>query len=109
EPAPESKPKRAGPEPDHILLAHVLIAFRGTGTNATRTREDAEKLAGQVLAKAKKGEDFNKLIRDFSDDAGEGVYGLAKSRVNPVRPEYDRNAMVPAFGDVGFNLDVGEI
>ena len=105
EPKPEPKPER--PEPDHILVAHVLIAFQGTGTKATRSRAAAEKLAGEVLAKAKKGDDFNKLIRDFSDDSGEGVYGLANHRVSPVDPEYERRKMVPAFGDVGFKLEVG--
>ena len=109
EPKPETSPKPAGPEPDHILVAHVLIAFQGTGTKATRTRAAAEKLAGEVLAKAKKGDDFNKLIRDFSDDSGEGVYGLANHRVSPVDPEYERRKMVPAFGDIGFKLEVGGI
>ena len=103
------KPKRSGPEPDHILIAHVLISFQGAGTKATRTQAAAEKLAGEILAKAKKGDDFNKLIRDFSDDPGEGVYGLANFKVNPVSPEYERKGMVPAFGDVGFSLEVGEV
>jgi hypothetical protein len=103
------KPKRTGPEPDHILIAHVLISFQGTRTKATRTQAAAEKLAGEILAKAKKGEDFNKLIRDYSDDPGEGVYGLANFKVNPVSPEFERKAMVPAFGDVGFSLEVGEV
>ena len=109
EPKPETSPKPAGPEPDHILVAHVLIAFQGTGTKATRSRAAAEKLAGEVLAKARKGDDFNKLIRDFSDDSGEGVYGLANHRVSPVDPEYERRKMVPAFGDVGFDLEPGEV
>jgi hypothetical protein len=115
EPQPEAKPetkaevKPAGPEPEHILVAHVLIAFQGTGTKATRSRAAAEKLAGEVLAKAKKGDDFNKLIRDFSDDEGDGVYGLANHRVNPVGSEYERKKMVPAFGNVGFKLEVGGV
>jgi hypothetical protein len=109
DPKPEVRPKRQGPEPDHILIAHVLIAFQGTGTKATRTKEAAEKLAADVLARAKKGEDFDKLIRQFSDDTGGGIYGLANFRVNPVAPEYERKGMVPAFGDVGFDLEVGEI
>ena len=100
---------RTGPEPDRILIAHVLIAFQGTGTKATRPQVAAEKLAGDILARAKKGEDFNKLIRDFSDDPGEGVYAMANHRVSPVAPEYERRGMVPAFGDVGFSLEVGEV
>ena len=106
---PEARPKRQGPEPEHILVAHVLIAFQGTGTKATRTQAAAERLAADVLAKARKGEDFNKLIRDFSDDQGDGVYGLANHRVNPVGDEQERRRMVAAFGDVGFELEVGEV
>ncbi len=106
---PAAKPKREGPEPDHIMVAHVLISFQGTRTKATRSQYEAEKLAGDVLAKARKGDDFNKLIRDYSDDPGEGVYGLANFKINPVTPEYPRDGMVAAFGDVGFGLDVGEI
>ena len=101
--------KLADPESPRILVAHVLISFAGTRTKATRSQAAAEKLAYEVLARARKGEDFNKLIRDLSDDEGEGVYGLANHRVSPVDNEYERRKMVPAFGDVGFKLEVGAI
>ena len=111
EPQPERPPvtKRSGPEPEHILVAHVLIAFQGTGTKATRPQAAAEKLAADVLAKARKGDDFNKLMRDFSDDSGDGVYGLANHKVNPVGDEHERRRMVTGFGDIGFQLEVGEV
>jgi parvulin-like peptidyl-prolyl isomerase len=97
------------PEPQHIQVAHVLISFAGAGTDATRTKGDAEKLAGDVLARANKGEDFHKLIKELSDDPGEGVYGLSNFKVRPDRGEYERQGMVPAFGDVGFKLAVGAV
>lgn len=114
EPRSESKPdlmpaRLADPEPQHILVAHVLISFAGTRTKATRTKEAAERLATEVLVRARKGEDFNKLIKDLSDDEGEGVYGMSNHRVNPAANEYERSGMVPAFGDVGFKLEVGTI
>ena len=93
-------------EPDRIQVAHVLISFAGAGTEATRSKADAEKLANDVLARAKKGEDFHKLIKELSDDPGEGVYGMANFKVKPDRGEYERGGMVPAFGDVGFKLAV---
>jgi parvulin-like peptidyl-prolyl isomerase len=96
-------------EPEHIQVAHILISFTGCGTEATRSKADAEKLANEVLARAKKGEDFHKLIKDLSDDPGEGVYGMANHKVRPERGEYERGGMVPAFGDVGFKLAVGAI
>jgi peptidyl-prolyl cis-trans isomerase C len=97
------------PEPQHIQVAHVLIAFAGTGTEATRPKAEAEKLANDVLARAKKGEDFNKLAAELSDDTGGGVYGMANLGVKPAGGEYARNQMVAAFGDVGFKLEVGGI
>src|SRR5438128_130124 len=97
---PELLPaKLADPEPDHILVAHVLISFAGTNTKATRTQAAAEKLAYDVLVRARKGEDFNKLMKDLSNDEGEGVYGMANTRVSPVGEEVERKRMVPAFGD----------
>ena len=106
---PEPPPPRSGPEPEHILVAHVLVAFQGTGTKATRTQGVAEKLATDVLARAKKGEDFHKLIKELSDDSGDGVYGMVNLRVKPNAGEYPRQGMVAAFGDVGFTLEVGGI
>ena len=96
-------------EPDHIQVAHILISFAGAGTEATRSKGDAEKLAGDILARAKKGEDFHQLIKDLSDDPGEGVYGMSNVGVDPAGGEYPRKGMVPAFGDVGFKLAVGGI
>jgi len=96
-------------EPDHIQVAHVLISFAGAGTEATRSKADAEKLANDVLARAKKGEDFHKLIKELSDDSGDGVYGMANVKAKPNPGEYPRQGMVAAFGDVGFKLEVGGI
>jgi foldase protein PrsA len=97
------------PEPQHIQVAHVLISFAGAGTEATRSKADAEKLANDVLARANKGEDFHKLIKELSDDPGEGIYGMSNFKVRPERGEYERQGMVPAFGDVGFKLAVNGV
>ena len=96
-------------EPGHIQVAHILISFGGAGTEAVRSKADAEKLANDVLARAMKGEDFHKLIKELSDDSGEGIYGMANLKVNPAQGEYPRQGMVAAFGDVGFKLEVGGI
>lgn len=122
EPQPEPKPQPkteakpamtnvpAKPEPEHITVAHVLISFAGAGTEARRTKADAEKLANDVLARAKKGEDFDKMMKDLSDDTGGGVYMMSNTGVRPTSPdEFPRKNMVGAFGDVGFKLDVGGI
>ena len=51
-------------------------------------------------------------IRDSAntDDAFPGRYGMANRGVTPAGGnEYARDGMVPAFGNVGFKLAVGEI
>jgi len=106
---PEPKPAPKA-EPEHITVAHVLISFAGAGTEAKRSKADAEKLANDVLARARKGEDFDKLMKDLSDDPGGGAYMMSNTGVRPTSgDEYPRNKMVAAFGDVGFKLEVGAI
>jgi len=109
-PKPEPKPEAPFVEPEHITVAHVLISFAGTRTEAKRSKAEAQNLAADVLARAKKGEDFDKLMKDLSDDPGGGVYMMSNRGVRKVNPdEFNRDDMVAAFGDVGFRLGVGGI
>ncbi len=157
-------------EPDRVLLQHVLLSFRETPVEAPRTREEAETLAQQVLARARAGEDFSALVRAYSDDApteddpspglflvlnhgakdaeefgrtisqlnerAEQHYHQLEKRIEAgelavdaaeremeafidglraesddarARAGFPRAALVPAFGDVGFLLQPGEI
>lgn len=101
----------AAPAADHIKLQHILIAFAGKvpGKNITRTEAEARQLAEEILARAKGGEDFDSLVRTYTDDAHPGIYGLSNSGVAPSPGEFSRDRMVPAFGEVGFSLAPGEI
>ncbi len=99
-------------EPEHIIVQHILIGIAGTGTKAQRTADEAKKLAHEVLERAKKGEDFDALVKQFTDDSPPGIYAMANigvaTRTTAPR-EFERKRMVAAFGDVGFKLAVGEI
>ena len=113
EPKPAAAPTPAASgtkEPDHITIQHVLIGFSGSvpGKNITRTQDEAKKLAEEILARAKKGENFDELVKTYTDDAAPGIYSMANFGVAPANGEYARNRMVPAFGDAGFPLQVGE-
>ena len=123
-PAPAAHPAPAQPkatmtpastpatkEPDHITIQHVLIGFTGSvpGKNITRTQEEAKKLAEEVLARAKKGEDFDALVKQYTDDSAPGIYSMSNDGVAPIQGEFARGRMVKAFGDAGFPLQVGEI
>jgi PPIC-type PPIASE domain len=111
-PAEAAAPAPApAPAAGHIKLQHILIAFAGKvpGKNITRTQDEARALAAQVLERAKKGEDFDALVKTYTDDRAPGIYSLANTGVTPSGDEFARNRMVPAFGDVGFSLAPGEI
>jgi peptidyl-prolyl cis-trans isomerase C len=103
---------------EHIAVQHILIGFKDAigfqgqapPKAAPRTQEDARKLAYDLLSRAKAGEDFDKLVVEFTDDSPPGIYSLANNGVAPAsQNEYPRNQMVAAFGDVGFGLKLGEI
>jgi parvulin-like peptidyl-prolyl isomerase len=98
-------------EPQHVRLQHILIGFKGTvpGKDITRSQEEAQELAAQLLDRAKKGEDFDALVKKYTDDQYPGVYALANRMVTPGEGEFSRDRMIPAFGDVGFPLQIGEI
>jgi len=102
---------------DHIQVQHILIGFNdavGFQGNpppkaAARTQDQAKTLAYDLLNQAKSGADFDKLVADNTDDSPPGIYGMSNTGVDPAQGEYPREGMVPAFGNVGFALKVGEI
>src|SRR5262245_58410917 len=114
EPKPVTAPTpaaEASKQPDHITIQHVLIGFAGSvpGKTITRTQDEAKALAEDILARAKKGENFDELVKKYTDDSAPGIYSMANNGVAPAAGEYPRSRMVPAFGNAGFPLQVGEI
>lgn len=93
----------ADAEPTRIAAQHVLIGYKGTkvGT-ATRTKEEARKLAEEVRKKALAGEDFAKLAQEHSDDPA------SKERLGSVGT-FTRDGMTKPFSDAAFALKVNEI
>jgi hypothetical protein len=83
-------------EPDRVTVQHILIAFKGSipKEDVTRTRPEAELLAKEVFERAKKGEDFDALVKEYTDDEYPGIYKMSK---------------VKAFGDASFKLEVNDI
>ncbi|MDA0667388.1 MAG: peptidylprolyl isomerase [Planctomycetota bacterium] len=75
-------------EPDCIEIQHVLVSFKETPVAADRTREEAEALAAQLLERAKGGDDFTAMVREFSDDPvheedpSPGVYKMINTGVD---------------------------
>lgn len=100
-------------EPNYITVQHILIGFTGSipGKPISRTKAEAQARAEEILAKATAGEDFDTLVKEYTDDSHPGIYKLANHGMpaDPQEKVYPRGGMVAAFGDVGFTLDAGEI
>jgi hypothetical protein len=102
--------KIANGEPAVITVKHVLVAFEGAQrSEQKRTRAEAEKIAFEVINRAKSGEDFDKIMKEISNDPGEGTYTLVNTGIAANPGEFERSGMVAAFGDVGFRILVGEV
>jgi len=85
-----------------VTLQHVLVAFVGAkrGSESGRTEEQARALTVELLARARAGEDFTAMMKQYSGDDGPGIYTLTQD---------DREDYAEHFADVGFRLQVGEI
>lgn len=100
-------------EPDRVTVQHILIAFKGSipTESVTRTQAEADSLAHEIFERAQKGEDFDALVKEYTDDQYPGIYKMSNIDIPPDKDkkEYSRSRMVKAFGDVSFSLSVGEI
>ncbi len=91
-------------------MQHVLVSFAGKlpGTMVRRSEEEARQLAIDILERAESGEEFDVLVKEYTDDSYPGIYGMANQGVVPQgENEYRREDMVPGFGDVAFALAPG--
>lgn len=100
-------------EPDQVTVQHILIAFKGSipKESVKRTRFEAEMLVKEIFKRAKRGDDFDKLVKNFTDDQYPGIYKMSNFDIEPDedKSEYSRSRMVKAFGDVSFKIPVGGI
>jgi parvulin-like peptidyl-prolyl isomerase len=80
-------------------VRHILMMTQGKSDSAKaviRAKMEA------LLARAKKGEDFAKLAKQYSEDPGSKNNGGLYEKV-------ERGAMVPAFDALAFSLPVGAL
>lgn len=93
----------AAADAEMMEASHVLIAFKGAmRSEATRSKEEAQKLAEQVASQAKAGKSFADLAKQYSDDKGSAAKGGSLGRF-PVK------RMVKQFSDAVSALKPGEI
>jgi len=102
-----------GPEPQRITVDHILIGVKSARfPPGKRTQAEARNTAYELLQKLKAGADWSALKAANSEDPPPGgPYSLANRGVAAAGPprEWPRDGMVPAFGNVGFTLEVGAI
>ncbi|MDH3758222.1 MAG: peptidylprolyl isomerase [Gammaproteobacteria bacterium] len=86
--------------PERVRVRHILLTWKPLGTQDDRAA--IHKQMEPILERVRNGEDFAKLATQFSDDYATknsgGDTGL-----------FTRGTMVPAFEDVAFALEPGEI
>jgi NIMA-interacting peptidyl-prolyl cis-trans isomerase 1 len=102
--APETPEMLADPK-RKIAARHVLIQWMGTERakeSVVRSREQARRIADEVLQKARAGVDFARLALEYSDEPGAGPRGGSLGR-------FGRGMMAPPFEEASFALKVGEI
>jgi cyclophilin family peptidyl-prolyl cis-trans isomerase len=99
--------------PDRVAVQHVLIAFKGSipEEKVRRSQEEAHALALEIFERAKKGEDFDSLVKNYTNDEYPGIYRMANFGLELLKEkkEYSRAGMVWSFGEVSFGLPVGGI
>lgn len=61
-------PVDLGGAPAKVTVQAMLIGIKDSGTRATRSAEEAEALANDLLKRIEAGEDFEALAREYSDD-----------------------------------------
>lgn len=108
----DDAPRRSSAgEPERVVVDHILIGVRSDRfPNGKYSADEARKLAYGLLDELKDGADWDEFKRRHSEDPPPGgPYPMSNRGVMPRRGEIPRDDMVRAFGDVGFELEVGEI
>jgi peptidyl-prolyl cis-trans isomerase NIMA-interacting 1 len=103
--APSAAPDKPAEKPEWITAQHVLVAFKGAKNapaTVKRTKDEAKKRAEEVATKAKTGEDFTALVKEYSDDAA------TIDRLGSVG-KFKADGMVKPFSDAAFALKVDAI
>ena len=98
------------PEDGPVWVQHILIGWKDAPIAkkrppdpraAARTKEDADKLATDTLAKVRKGDDMTKLMKDLSEDPG------SKDDGKPYEVQKDTQ-FVPSFKAMALRLKLDE-
>lgn len=106
----ETAPVRV--EPARVVVQHILLSFDGAKQKtpgATRTKDEAARLAARVLQLAQTSADYGSLVRLHTDDRHkDGVIAISNYGVQPEDEEIERQKLARAFADASFGLEPGQ-
>src|SRR5262249_17793464 len=91
-------------QPESVRASHVLLSTKDPVTRQDLSAEQKnvkKATAEKVLARAKKGEDFTALVKEFSEDPG--------SKERDGEYTFSRGQMVPEFEAAAFSLNPNQI
>lgn len=86
--------------PERVRARHIL--FKVESSSSEETKEQVRNKAQQVLDRARKGEDFAHLAKEFSEDSGSAGEGGDLGF-------FERGKMVAPFEAVAFSLEPGSV
>jgi parvulin-like peptidyl-prolyl isomerase len=97
-------------EPEMVHVSHILISTQDPATRSDLPDDKKtakRKLAEDILKRARGGEDFGKLVKEYSEDPGSkdkgGEYTFPRASADPQR------AMVPEFETTAFAMNTNQI
>ncbi len=115
-------------EPNVVTVQHFLIAFKDSRPqdkdprnpqqedDVTRSLEEAEVLARKLFEEAKTSDDFDGMVKKYTNDSHPGIYKIVNYGISGRIDTFDesenvfeRVGLATAFGDVSFQLEVGEV
>lgn len=89
---------------DKVVVKHILISTKDKETNESLPEDqiaEKKKLAEEILQRVKAGEDFDALVKQYSDDEG--------SVNNGGQYTFGRGQMVTEFEEWSFNAKEGDV
>lgn len=95
----EAELRKAYGEDKTATVRHILLLTQG---KSAAEKAEARKKIEDLLARAKKGEDFAELARQYSEDEGSKANG-------GLYEDFGRGKMVRPFDEAAFTVPVGQI